>query len=77
MALTSKVGVGGIIWVIPETGVCEDGRKKGLESDQGRKKSRLKSCPQAQAQFIFSFAFVRAASRVIGTQPRRKRPIGR
>ena len=60
---------------IPETGVCEDGRKKGLKSDQGRKKRP--SAEISQAQFIFSFAFARAASRVIGYQPRRKRPIDR
>jgi hypothetical protein len=58
---------------IPETGVCEDGQKKGLKSDQSRKK-RPSQFPRNQAQFIFSCVIVRAASRAIGYQPRRKLP---
>jgi hypothetical protein len=45
---------------IPETGMCEDGREKGLKSDQGRKKRP--SAEISQAQFISSFANARAAS---------------
>jgi hypothetical protein len=59
---------------IPETGVCEDGRKKGLKSDQGRKKRP--SAEISQAQFIFSFAFA-SCEPSYRYQSRRKRPIGR
>jgi hypothetical protein len=39
---------------IPEIGVCEDGRKKGLKSDQSRKKRPSKFRRIPQARFIFS-----------------------
>jgi hypothetical protein len=42
---------------IPETGVCADGREKGLKSDQGGRKRP--SAEITRAQFISSFAFVR------------------